>query len=138
MIPELRQHVRDAVRPFAAKYGFTVLPELADIVVISWLFFTVLQVSLSPAISRAVFPVSYGKANKRTRRNWYLHPHAALRVLTSPQGRASRLTRSRARRRRACFTVSRSQKPGRRHHLRDLPGRQFLVGDRRRVSALPK
>jgi hypothetical protein len=73
MIPELRQHVRDAVRPFAAKYGFTVLPELADVVVISWLFFTVLQVSLSPALSRAVFPVSYGRANKRTRRNWDVH-----------------------------------------------------------------
>jgi hypothetical protein len=137
MIPELRQHVRDAVRPFAAKYGFTVLPELADVVVISWLFFTVLQVSLSPALSRAVFPVSYGRANKRTRRNWYLLVHAAFHVLTCPQGRASRVTRPRGRCRRACFTVSWSQKPRQRPHLRDQPGRQFLAGDRCRVSALP-
>lgn len=78
MISELRQHIRDAVRPLAAKYGLSVLPEFADIVVIAWLFFTALQVSLSPAISKAVFPVSYGKADKRTRRNWYCHLHAAL------------------------------------------------------------
>ena len=75
MIPELRQYIRDAVRPLATKYGFSVLPEFADIVVIAWLFFTALQVSLSPPISRAVFPVSYGKADKRTRRNWYIHVH---------------------------------------------------------------
>ncbi|KAH0830650.1 DUF887-domain-containing protein [Lanmaoa asiatica] len=73
MIPELRQHIRDAVRPLAEEHGLSALPEFADIVVIAWLFFTALQVSLSPAISRAVFPVSYGKADKRTRRNWDVH-----------------------------------------------------------------
>ncbi|KAF8559660.1 DUF887-domain-containing protein [Imleria badia] len=72
MITELRLQMRDAVRPFALKYGFAVLPELADIVVIAWLFFTTLQFSLSP-ICRALFPVSYGKADKRTRRNWDVH-----------------------------------------------------------------
>ena len=77
MITELRHHLRDAARPFAARYAFRLLPDLADIAVISWLFFTALQLSLSPLISRALFPVSYGKANKRTRRNWYPHLHAA-------------------------------------------------------------
>ena len=71
MITELRHQVRDAVRPLALKYGLTVLTESADIVLIAWLFFTALQFSLSPAVSKVVFPVSYGKANKRTRRNWY-------------------------------------------------------------------
>jgi len=70
MITELRYRVRDAVRPLAEKCGLRGLSEFADIVVIAWLFFTALQVSISPAISRVVFPVSYGKANKRTRRNW--------------------------------------------------------------------
>jgi len=70
MIPELRHHVRDAVRPIAQKYGFSVLPEVADIVVIAALFFTAINFSLSPAISRAVFPLWYGKADRRTRINW--------------------------------------------------------------------
>ena len=111
MITELRLQIRDAARPFAVKYGFTVLPELADIVVISWLFFTVLQVSLSPPICKALFPVWYGKADKRTRRNWYPPfapgPHHGL---IPPQGRAPRVTRACPRRRRACFTVPPHQK----------------------------
>lgn len=47
------------------------VPEFADIVVIAWLFFTAIQYSLSPAICKVFFLVSYGKASKRTRRNWY-------------------------------------------------------------------
>ncbi|KAF8447869.1 DUF887-domain-containing protein [Boletus edulis BED1] len=73
MITELRYQVRDTVRPLAEKCGLSVLPEFADIVVFAWLFFTALQVGISPAISRVVFPVSYGKANKRTRKNWDVH-----------------------------------------------------------------
>lgn len=72
MITELRLQVRDVVRPLALKYGLSILPEFADIVVIAWLFFTALQYSLSPAIARTLFPVSYGKADRRTRKNWYL------------------------------------------------------------------
>lgn len=113
MIPELRQHVRDAARPLAAKYGLSVLPEFADIAAIALLFFTALQVSLSPAISRTVFPVSYGKADKRTRRNWYFRASPRPAVLTCPQGHACRFTHSRLRCRRACFTVSPDQQSGR-------------------------
>ncbi|KAG9318568.1 DUF887-domain-containing protein [Chiua virens] len=83
MIPELRQHIRDAARPLADKYGLSTLPEFADVVVIAWLFFTVLQFSLSPAISRAVFPVSYTKADKRTRRNWDVHVVSLVHALVA-------------------------------------------------------
>ncbi|KIJ69071.1 hypothetical protein HYDPIDRAFT_80212 [Hydnomerulius pinastri MD-312] len=73
MIPEIRQHIRDLAHPLARKYGLTVFPEFADITVLAWLFFSVVHISLSPAVSRAIFPISYGKANKKTRKNWDAH-----------------------------------------------------------------
>ncbi|KAF9227826.1 DUF887-domain-containing protein [Gyrodon lividus] len=81
MIPEIRQIIRDLARPLATTYGLRALSDFADIVVIAWLFFTVVHVTLSPAVSKALFPVSYGKANKRTRKNWDAHVVSLLHAL---------------------------------------------------------
>jgi len=73
MIPEIRQNIRDLARPLATTYGLRALPDFADIVVVAWLFFTTVHISLSPVVSKVLFPVSYGKANATTQRNWDAH-----------------------------------------------------------------
>ncbi|KAF9246437.1 DUF887-domain-containing protein [Melanogaster broomeanus] len=73
MIPEIRQNIRDLARPLSTTYGLSALPDIADIVVMAGLFFAVVHFSLSPAVNKVLFPVSYGRANKRTRRIWDAH-----------------------------------------------------------------
>lgn len=70
MIQDLRLQVRDLAVPIAQKLGISKIPDFADVIVLSSLFFSVVHNNLSPAVSGALFPVSYGKAGKRVRNNW--------------------------------------------------------------------
>jgi hypothetical protein len=70
MIQDLRLQVRDLSVPIAQNLGISKIPDFADVIVLSSLFFSVVHNNLSPAVSGALFPVSYGKAGKRVRNNW--------------------------------------------------------------------
>ncbi|KAH7926656.1 DUF887-domain-containing protein [Leucogyrophana mollusca] len=73
MIPEIRQNIRTLSLPLAEKFGLLKIHEFADIIVLAFLFFTAVHVSLSPIVSKALFPVAYGKAGRKARNNWDIH-----------------------------------------------------------------
>ncbi|KAI6131947.1 DUF887-domain-containing protein [Pisolithus croceorrhizus] len=87
LVQDIRSFIRDSSRPIAEKVHLHLLPDYSDIMVISALFFFTLHHTVSPVVSRVLFPVSYGKANRKTRNNWDAHVvslvHAALIVALS-------------------------------------------------------
>ena len=70
MIQDVRLHIRELSAPVAQKIGIGKISDFADVIVLSFLFFSVVHTSLSPAVSSVLFPVSYGKAGKRAQNNW--------------------------------------------------------------------
>ncbi|KAG2116614.1 DUF887-domain-containing protein [Suillus discolor] len=70
MIQDVRLQIREFAAPVAQKLGIGKISDFADVILLSFVFFTTVHNSLSPAVSSALFPVSYGKAGKRTRNNW--------------------------------------------------------------------
>jgi len=70
MIHDVRLQIREFSVPFAEKLGLSKISDFADVIVLSFLFFSVVHNSISPAVSGILFPVSYGKAEKRVRDNW--------------------------------------------------------------------
>ncbi|KAL4067715.1 DUF887-domain-containing protein [Scleroderma citrinum] len=89
LIQDIRSYIQDATHPLEEKLHLQVLSEFADTIVFATFFFFVLHKVLSPIASRALFPVAYGKASKKTRNNWDAHvvslSHAALIVVLSSQ-----------------------------------------------------
>ncbi|KAG6335214.1 hypothetical protein ID866_3885 [Astraeus odoratus] len=87
LVHDIRSYIKDLSRPLADKLHLQLLPDFADVIVLSSLLFFVVHHILSPVISRALFPVAYGKASKKTRNNWDAHVvslvHAALIVAMS-------------------------------------------------------
>ncbi|KAG1903779.1 DUF887-domain-containing protein [Suillus fuscotomentosus] len=70
MIQDVRLQIREFAAPVAQKLGIGKISDFADVILLSFVFFTTVHNSLSPAVSSALFPVSYGKAGKRARNNW--------------------------------------------------------------------
>lgn len=95
VVQAIRSHLRGLSHPLATKYNLELLPLSADVLVISALFFFAVHRLLSPAISRALFPTAYGRANKKIRNNWYM----VFEILRSQidtrhrQGRSCRVSR---------------------------------------------
>ncbi|OAX42010.1 DUF887-domain-containing protein [Rhizopogon vinicolor AM-OR11-026] len=73
MIQDVRLQIRELSAPIAQKLGISKISDFADVIVLSFLFFSVVHNSLSPTVSAALFPVSYGKAGKRVRNSWDIH-----------------------------------------------------------------
>ncbi|KAL4077307.1 hypothetical protein V8B97DRAFT_1915391 [Scleroderma yunnanense] len=69
LIQDIRSYIQDATHPLEEKLHLQVLSEFADTIVFATFFFFVLHKVLSPIASRALFPVAYGKASKKTRNN---------------------------------------------------------------------
>ncbi|EJD05690.1 DUF887-domain-containing protein [Fomitiporia mediterranea MF3/22] len=66
-----RRALQDASRPFASSFGLSKLPEHADVVAISSLFFLTVHQFIGPRLSKALFPRSYGQLKtRRDRNNW--------------------------------------------------------------------
>lgn len=70
MIHDVRIQIRELSVPIAQKLGISKISDFADVIALSFVFFSVVHNSLSPAVSRVLFPVSYGKAGKRVQDNW--------------------------------------------------------------------
>lgn len=70
MIKDVRLQIREFAAPLAQKLGIGKISDFADVILLSFVFFTTVHNSLSPAVSGVLFPVSYGKAGKRARNNW--------------------------------------------------------------------
>lgn len=77
MIKDVRLQIRELAAPVAQKLGIGKISDFADVILLSFLFFTTVHNSLSPAVSGVLFPVSYGKAGKRARNNWWGWLHYA-------------------------------------------------------------
>jgi hypothetical protein len=59
--------------PIASFFNLPTLPLHAHEVLLSFLFYHILQISISPAISKTLIPGIYSKFNKRTQINWDVH-----------------------------------------------------------------
>ncbi|KAG1756407.1 DUF887-domain-containing protein [Suillus paluster] len=70
MIKDVRLQIREFAAPVAQKLGLSKVSDFADVILLSFVFFSVVHYRLSPTVSGALFPVSYGKAGKRARNNW--------------------------------------------------------------------
>ncbi|KAH7889571.1 DUF887-domain-containing protein [Phlebopus sp. FC_14] len=75
MVLDIRTHIREFSRPFAERAGLKLFSGFADVVVLAATFFTVVHLVVSPALSRALFPTSYGRVNKKTRNSWSANAH---------------------------------------------------------------
>ncbi|EIW84922.1 DUF887-domain-containing protein [Coniophora puteana RWD-64-598 SS2] len=73
MLEGIRAQLRVLAQPLAAKSGLQKIPDYADVIVFSTLFFTFVHLVLSPLLSSALFPSSYAKAGKRVQHNWDIH-----------------------------------------------------------------
>ncbi|KAG0705090.1 DUF887-domain-containing protein [Suillus ampliporus] len=70
MIQDVRLQIREFAAPLGQKLGIDKISDFADVILLSFVFFTVVHNNLSPTVSEVLFPVSYGKAGKRARNNW--------------------------------------------------------------------
>lgn len=71
MLGQLQRIVQDSSRPLASSLGLTELPEHAPLLLASALAFWTVQMAISPVLSSALFPKSYGRLRtKRDRNNW--------------------------------------------------------------------
>ncbi|KAG2157463.1 TLC domain-containing protein [Suillus clintonianus] len=73
MIQDVRLQIREFAAPVAQKLGIGKISDFADVILLSFVFFSTVHNSLAPAVSGVLFPVSYGKAGKRARNNWDIH-----------------------------------------------------------------
>lgn len=72
-LPALPLVVRHTIQPFADRVGLQTLPLHAHEILLSFIFYHIFNTSLSPALSRWIFPEVYPRLSQRTALNWNIH-----------------------------------------------------------------
>lgn len=65
-----RTYIRELAVPAGDALKLTKLAPFADIVILSFAFFTLTHLVFAPLLSRILAPESFGKLGRRARNNW--------------------------------------------------------------------